>query len=164
QIRVQLLGLKPGLCWIELLVHAPHLSCSLHIHPSSTLNARAEGGADDHLAGRDGRSSTRLTMVRAGIRNTMDTASATSSGAIIQLVSAGPGFSRSAGEFGIDAAWHDGTDAHVVVAMIQHQCLGETVKTKFCRVIAGASAEGVARGEAGDVNHESAAADGKAGQ
>src|ERR1035441_5137907 len=92
QIRVQLLGLKPGLCWIELLVHAPHLSYSLHIYPASTLNARAEGRADDHLAGRDGRISTRLTMVRAGIRNTMDTASATSSGAIIQLVSVDLGF------------------------------------------------------------------------
>src|ERR1035437_1747840 len=67
QIRVQLLGLKPGLCWIELLVHAPHLSYSLHIYPASTLNARAEGRADDHLAGRDGRISTRLTIDRKSV-------------------------------------------------------------------------------------------------
>src|ERR1017187_1313730 len=92
QIGVQLLGLQPGLCWIELPVHAPHLSYSLHIYPSSTLDARAEGGTNDHFAGRDGRISTRLTMVRDGMRNTMDTASATSSGAIIQLVSADLGF------------------------------------------------------------------------
>src|ERR1039457_6574845 len=43
QIRVQLLGFKPGLCWIELLIQPPHVSCSLHIYPLSTLNARAEG-------------------------------------------------------------------------------------------------------------------------
>ena len=46
-----------------------------------------------HLAGRDGRISTRLTMVRTGIRNTMDTASAMSSGAIIQEVPPARGFS-----------------------------------------------------------------------
>jgi hypothetical protein len=49
-------------------------------------------GADRYFAGRDGRISTLLTMVRAGIRKTMDTASATSSGAIIQLVLAARGF------------------------------------------------------------------------
>src|ERR1035437_2624592 len=49
-------------------------------------------GTERHFAGREGRISTRLTMVRAGIRKTIDTASATSSEAIIQLVSAGRGF------------------------------------------------------------------------
>jgi hypothetical protein len=49
-------------------------------------------GVDRHFAGRDGRISIRLTIVRAGMRKTMDTVSATSSGAIIQLVSAARGF------------------------------------------------------------------------
>jgi hypothetical protein len=40
-----------------------------------------------YFLGCAGRISIRLTMVRAGMRNTIATASATSSGAIIQLVS-----------------------------------------------------------------------------
>ena len=53
-------------------------------------NAGAGGGGAlrfGYFLGREGRISRLLIMVRAGMRNTRATASATSSGAIIQLVS-----------------------------------------------------------------------------
>src|ERR1035438_860416 len=76
----------------------------------------------------------------------------------------GPGFPRGTRELRIDAARHDGTYPYVVVAVVEHQRLGESVEAEFRRVIGGAPAEGVAGGQAGDVDDESAAARGETGQ
>src|ERR1700733_1195162 len=41
----------------------------------------------------------------------------------------------------IDASWHNVRDSHVVVAMIQHHCFGETIQSKLRRVVSGATSE-----------------------
>ena len=96
-------------------------------------------------------------MVRAGMRSTMATASATSSGAIIQLGISGA-VEWPAGECGIHAARHNGGDPHVILAMVEHHGLGESVETELGGVVAGAAAERVLARQAGDVDDESAAA------
>jgi len=86
----------------------------------------------------------RLTMVRSGILTTMATVSATSSDAIIQLVS--PRLELSPN------------------SVVEHEGFGEEIQPGLGCVVAGASGEGVFAGQAGDVDDESSARFGEAGE
>ena len=97
-------------------------------------------------------------MVRAGIRSTMRDRLGDVFRRDHPARVAGRGLPGIRAEFRIHAARHDGTDAHVVVAVVQHHGLGETVEPELGGVVAGAAAERVLAGQAGDVDDEAAAA------
>ena len=95
-------------------------------------------------------------MVRAGIRSTRDTDSATSSAAIIQLVSSGRGF-PGVPENSVSTL-PGMMEQTRILPVIQHEGFGKSIESEFRRVVRSAATEGVACGQAGNVDDESAAA------
>ena len=101
----------------------------------------------------EGRISTRLTVVRAGIRSTDRTTSATSSGAIFQLALAGSGT-----EIRIYTARHNIRHADTVLAVVQHHRFGEAIQPELRSIVRCATGKWVLAREAADVDDRPAAA------
>ena len=59
-------------------------------------------------------------------------------------------------ELSIDTAGHDVTHTNVIVAVIQHRRLAETVQSKFGSVVAGAAGKWIFSSQAADIDDPAA--------
>src|SRR3984885_13336895 len=67
------------------------------------------------------------------------------------------GLGRSATESCIDASGHNVSDAHVVIAMVQHHCFAEAVQSELGSVVGGAARECIFPRQASNVDDVTAA-------
>ena len=88
------------------------------------------------------------------MRKTSATASATSSGAIIQLVSPvrPPGWPK----LGVNTSRHNCRYAESLLPVVQHHGFGKKVQTRFGGIVSGAAAKCVLGGETGNIDDEAA--------